>query len=242
MVTVETGWVRDDAGYFSGAYPNEDLPPGSYVLLRVTDRGKGIDASSRPRIFDPFFSTKTAARGLGLATVLSIVRAHRGTIKVESRPGMGAAFELLFPAVGGAESGESDSVSQRPYRWRGSGAVLVIDDEQIMREVSRSILEQSGFKVFATGEGQRGLELYQQYMATIRVILLDRTMPRMSGVEVLDRIRDLNPQAQVVMMSGYQRDAIVGELRARGVTDFLPKPFRPQELLDKVRSVLDREA
>ncbi|MEM7356540.1 MAG: response regulator [Acidobacteriota bacterium] len=238
LVRLTTGVLEADDGTFTDAYPNEDLPSGRYVYVRVEDRGSGIDERARARMFDPFFTTKASSRGLGLATVLSTARAHRGTIRVTSQAGEGAAFELYFPAATVAP-GAADEIGRAKAAWRGSGTILVVDDEQIMREVSRSILEQSGFEVLTTGEGRKALELYRENQANVRVVLLDRTMPTMSGIEVLEGILALDPAALVVMMSGYKKATILRELEAKGMTDFLPKPFRPQELLNKVRSVLE---
>ncbi len=172
-----------------------------------------------------------------MATVLSIARVHRGTIKVSSRAAGGASFELLFPAAGEQAAKPPDASSQLG-RWRGSGTVLVVDDEYIMREVSRSILEQWGFEVLATGEGKEAIELYREHMTEVRLVLLDRTMPTMPGEEVVRRILALNREARILLMSGYKSDSVVDELIEQGMADFLPKPFRPEELVDKVRSVL----
>ena len=238
-VQLETGGVAADRDYFAGSYPDEDCPAGNYVFVRVSDTGPGIDPERRSRIFDPFFSTKKSSRGLGLATVLSVARAHGGTIRVTSRPREGATFELLFPALGGRLV--EMAPPEKGRQWQGTGTVLVVDDEHIMREVSRSILEQDGFTVLSTGEGRRALEIYQEHMEDIRVVLLDRTMPTMSGVEVLKRIRVLNPKVMIVLMSGYKPDAEIRDLTTSDLTDFLPKPFRPRELLDIVkRSVSGR--
>ncbi len=238
LVTLETGLVRADSEYFSGAYPSSDLPPGDYAFLRVSDTGPGIDPVSRARMFDPFFSTKASARGLGLATVLSTARAHRGTIKVASRLGEGAVFELLLPLTQEAADTISVPVVGLAGR-RGSGKILVVDDEQIMREVSRSILEQLGFEVLTASNGEKALSLYRRHRQEIRIVLLDLTMPTMPGTEVLSEILALDPTARVVMMSGYAKSSAVRELTAKGMVDFLPKPFRPDQLLDKVRNVLE---
>ena len=238
LVTLETGRATVDSSYFAGAYPSTDLPSGDYAFLRVSDTGEGIDPASRGRIFDPFFSTKASSRGLGLATVLSTARAHSGTIKVASKYGEGAVFELLFPFTN-AIAQEVRKPDTGLGGWRASGSILVVDDEQIMREVSRSILEQLGFEVFTASDGKEALELYHQHHDEIRLVLLDLTMPAMSGMEVLSEILAFCPTAQVVMMSGYAKDTAVQELTAKGMVDFLPKPFRPDQLLSKVRNVLE---
>ncbi len=261
VITLATGKVTADREYLASGYLEEELPPGDYVCLRVSDnpagrasgatagRASGATAgrasgaagggisTDRQRIFDPFAATQGAVRGLGLATVLSTVRVHHGTVKVSSSSEGGSTFELLFPATGEKAAAAPDVVRPR-HKWRGSGTVLVVDDEYIMREVSRNILEQTGFEVLATGEGKEALELYRQHMASIRLILVDRTMPTMPGEEVLERILSLNPEARIVLMSGYRSDSTVRELIDKGMAEFLPKPFRPEELVEKVRSVI----
>ena len=235
-ITLETGRVDASCEYLAGGYLDEELPAGEYVFLRVKGRGSEI-GPDRERIFDPFAPDQGAARGLGLATVLSTVRVHHGTVKVESLPEGGTTFELLFPAAGEQAVAAPEAPPPR-RKWRGSGTVLVVDDEFIMREVSRSILEQTGFEVLATGEGREALELYRRHMPSIRLVLVDRTMPTMPGEEVLERILALDPAARIVLMSGYKSDSTVRELLDKGMAEFLPKPFRPEELVDKVRSVI----
>ncbi len=237
VVTLETGMVFADREYLESSVLDADHPPGDYVFVRFSDSRGEIDEERRRRLFDPFASTGSSAQGLGMAAVLGTARVHRGTIKVSSRTGGGSTIELLFPAAG-ERVVELPSTAPRLDQWRGSGTVLVVDDEYIMREVSRSILEQWGFEVLATGEGHEALELYRQHMPTIRLVLLDRTMPTMPGEEVVKRILVLNPEARILLMSGYKSDAVVDQLIDQGLADFLPKPFRPEELVEKVRSVL----
>ncbi len=236
-VKLETGQIMVDRDDLACGYTGEDLSPGDYVFLRAAISGGGLDPDQRQRIFEPFSSNQASVRGLGLATVLSTARVHRGTVKVSSRPEGGTTFELWFPVSGERPEDKPDVGPARP-KWRGSGTVLVVDDEFIMREVSRSILEQSGFEVIATGEGAEALELYRRHMPAINLVLLDRTMPTMPGEEVLERILDLNPDARVVLMSGFSSDSVVREIIDAGKADFLPKPFRPEELVEKVRGVI----
>ncbi len=247
-ITLETGTIDADSAYLADGYLDEELPPGEYVFLRVVstvDDGR-IDTDPQ-RIFDPFAggqltgaaaSGQSPVRSLGLATVLATVRVHHGTVKVSKRSAGGSTFELLFPASGERAAAAPD-VTRSRRKWRGQGTVLVVDDEFIMREVSRSILERRGFEVLTTGEGSEALELYRQNGSSIRVVLLDRTMPTMSGEEVLERILELDPEARVLLMSGYKSDATVRKLIDKGMVEFLPKPFRPEELVEKVRSMID---
>ncbi len=240
VVEVRTGEISVDASYLSGAYPTEELPADDCVFVSVSDTGIGIERKIRARVFDPFFTTKLAGRGLGLASVLSTVRAHGGTIKLESALGQGASFELLFPRI--RESVEEVAkAGPSNQTWRSSGVVLVVDDEQLMREVSRSILEGCGFEVLTAEGGQQALELYREHWTNIRLVLLDRTMPDLSGLDVLEGILALNQQAQVLLMSGYELDSTTQRETAPGISGFLPKPFRPEELLAKVQGILEPE-
>ncbi len=239
VITLETGSLTADRDDLAGDYLDEDLPAGEYVFLRVSGgSGLGVD---RDRIFEPFAQAPGPVRGLGLATVLATARVHHGTVKVSDHPEGGSIFELLFP-VAGEEAAAAPEVARPGAKWRGSGTVLVVDDEYIMREVSRSILEQRGFEVLATGEGKEALELYRRHMPSIRLVLVDRTMPTMPGEEVTKRILDIDPGAKVLLMSGFKSDETVRELIDQGKAEFLPKPFRPEELLEKVRSVIETQA
>ncbi len=235
-IKLKTGLVTADSGDLAGGYGGEDLSPGVFLFIRVEDNGGRFDHDQQRQIFDPLSSNQGSARNLGLAAVLSTARVHRGLVKVSNRPGGGAISELWLPVD--ERVAETPASAQADSEQRGSGTVLVVDDEFIMREVSRSILEQSGFDVLATGKGQEALELYRRHMAAIRLVLLDRTMPSMPGEEVLERILNMNPDARVLLMSGYSSDSIVRELIDQGKAEFLAKPFRPEELVEKVCAVI----
>ena len=227
--------TRQDPDYLRGAELDEIRSSGSCLSIAVRDSGRGIDEETRAKMFDPFFSTRASARGLGLATVFGIVRAHRGAIKVETEPGRGTTFELLFPVA-------VERVAPPPEplpRFVGSGTVLVVDDERLMREVSESILEESGFDVLTAGSGPRALELFRRGREAIRLVLLDNKMPGMDGFEVLRKIRRLDPAARVILMSGYQEKDVLAGGAETEISGFLQKPFRPDDLLRKVREALE---
>ncbi len=241
-VTVRTYLVDADHDFLRVADLSEAGAPGLYVCLEVADDGCGISDEIRARMFDPFFSTRPSARGLGLATVFGIVRAHRGAIKVRSRPGDGTAFELLFPVAVEEPIPELEpkpDPEPAPHDFDSSATVLVVDDEVLMREVSESILEDGGFKVLTAADGQEALELFRRDRAAIKVVLLDRTMPSMDGEEVFDEIRRLDPEARVILMSGYRGEKAMRGLTDKGLAGFLQKPFHPEDLIRKVLEILD---
>jgi PAS domain S-box-containing protein len=212
----------------------------SWVVLTVRDTGQGMDPKTLARIFDPFYSTKGPGRGLGLAAVQGIVRSAGGELAVESASGKGSTFEVVFPAAGESTRG-SDASPPAEENLSGSGTLLVVDDEPLVRNVARVLLESAGFDVLEAASGAEAVALYRKLGAEIRAVLLDVTMPGLGGVEALKRIRELDPGARVILSSGYdERDTIAHLERVPGV-EFLQKPYRARTLLAKVRAVLERQ-
>ncbi len=236
VVAIRTGKIRAERSYFEGAFLDEGQPAGEYVVFEVTDTGIGVEEDILPRLFDPFFSTKGRSRGLGLATALGIVRAHKGAIKVYSQVGKGTTFEVLFPATD--KRPEAAVSEQDLQRWKGRGQVLVVDDEPLVLEVAREILEHHDFNVHTATNGAEAVEAYRQQPGGFRAVVLDQTMPVMGGADAFREIRSFDPEAVVLLMSGFS--ARLGkQLAAEGLAGFLPKPFRPSDLVRKVREVVE---
>jgi PAS domain S-box-containing protein len=233
VVTLRTSKVWADRSFFEGAFLDEGQPAGDYTILDVSDSGCGVDEEMRVRLFDPFFSTKGPGRGLGLATALGIVRAHRGAIKVFSRVGRGTTVEVLLPAS--TRRLEAVPEVEDLERWKGRGKILVVDDELLVREVAKDILEQHDFEVLTAGDGREAVEVYRQHGEVIRAVLLDLTMPGMGGEQASREIRNLDPRAVVLLMSGFSIKRVEGE----GLAGFLHKPFRPDDLVRKIKEVLE---
>ena len=204
-----------------------------WCRVSVRDSGAGMDAETQRRIFEPFFTTKQSGRGLGLSAVVGIVRSSGGVLDVRSVPGEGTCFDLFLPR-GVAPSGEV--VAERSDDNGGrEGVVLLVDDEESLRAVARRMLERAGFRVLEAATGEEAVALRGRHAGTIDLVVLDLTMPGMSGVDALREIRAADPDVAVIVASGYDaRDSVV-HLRAPGV-HFLPKPYGVQQLLQLARA------
>ncbi len=239
-ITIRTGLIGVDPQYLADTYVNESLPEGPYVFVEVSDTGCGMDAATRARIFDPFFTTKFTGRGLGLAAVLGIVRGHHGAIKVYSEPGMGTTFKVLLPAAVGAAQAVSAPAPARET-WHSGGLVLVVDDEEGVRTVAQGVLERCGFNVIEASDGREGVDVFREHAAEIRAVLLDMTMPRMSGVEALREIRRIRRDVPVILSSGYSEADAIDHFRFGGeeLAGFIQKPYAAAGLVDKLRQALE---
>jgi two-component system cell cycle sensor histidine kinase/response regulator CckA len=216
---------------------DEELPAGDYVLLIVEDNGQGMDAATQSRIFDPFFSTKFTGRGLGLAAVLGIVRGHGGGLKVSSLPQVGTTFDLIFP-VGTVEVLEP-AIS--PTLWEVDMAqqlVLVIDDEEPVRDAVTDILDLEGLAVLSAPDGPTGIDLYRQRQADIGLILLDLSMPGLNGEETFRELRLINPHVRVLLSSGYSQDEVAARFIGHSEVGFIQKPYDAEQLVKEVKRYL----
>jgi CheY-like chemotaxis protein len=237
-ISLSTGSTRLTLSEASGFVLSENLTSGEYVFVEVTDTGYGMDAETKARMFEPFFSTKFSGRGLGLAAVLGIVRGHGGAISVESGPGRGTTIRVLFPAFGKPEERLSRPVVDQQEKWRGSGTFLVVDDEKYVRIIAKTILEEAGFTVITATDGREGLEMFREHSDEVVGVLLDMTMPLMGGDEVFQEIRKSMPDVPVILSSGYNEEDTVQRFNDRGRAGFIQKPYQPQALVEKVREVL----
>jgi PAS domain S-box-containing protein len=235
-VTIRTGAVILGGGPIPGMVLDQALARGQYVFLEVQDTGCGMTAETRSRIFDPFFTTKATGRGLGLAAVLGIVRAHRGTITVASVPGQGSTFRVLLPSTERLPTEVAASPGQpREKAWRGTGKVLVVDDDDMLRRMMTMMLEGAGLKVVTAVDGREAIDVFRREAGEVALILLDLTMPTMNGAEALAELRAIRPDIRVILTSGYNEGDVVV-----GADDFLHKPFTQKLLLEKVRKGLER--
>jgi CheY-like chemotaxis protein len=239
-VLVATGVQTVDEQYLlSTVGESFDLKPGVYVTLEVHDTGCGMDEATVSRIFDPFFTTKFMGRGLGLAAVQGIVRGHKGTMKVYSRPGKGTTFKVLFPASV-QTPGPKRPVALPPMA--ANELVLVVDDEEIVRRTAKSMLERHGYTVVVAENGEQGVELFKVLSEKVSAVLLDMTMPVMGGEEAFSRMRTIREDVRVILSSGYNEVEAVRRFTGKGLAGFIQKPYSSLALAEKVRSVLERQS
>ena len=238
-LTIET--VNQELGQ---EYTEEHrlVPPGSYVLLSVSDSGTGMDEATQARLFEPFFTTKAQGKGtgLGLATVYGIVKQSGGFIWVYSELGRGTTFKVYLPRVDEAVSAPSAPAS--PQSLHGAETILLAEDAAPVRSVAREVLRRHGYRVLTAADGRTALELADTHPGTIDLLITDVIMPELSGRQLADRLVERLPQLKVLFVSGYTDDAIVRHGILEPGIAFLQKPFSPESLARKVREVLDAQA
>jgi PAS domain S-box-containing protein len=235
-VTVSTRLEELDGRRAATEFPEYNLTPGPYVCLEVQDTGCGMSAETLGRIFDPFFSTKFAGRGLGLSAMLGIVRAHRGAVRVTSQEGVGTVFHVLVPAAEAAALPKGPGAAPRVLP-RGS-TVLVIDDEEDIRDVVQSVLEHRGLHVLAADDGQRGLAVFQQHAERIDAVLLDMNMPGMSGEAVFAELQRIKPGVKVLVSTGFSEQEAAERFADVPLAGFVHKPYTATALVDKIGAAL----
>ncbi len=236
-IKISTGLITLDR-YFCRLHVG--ATPGKYVLLKISDTGAGIPQNTLSRIFDPFFTTKEPGKGtgLGLAMVYGAVKGHDGYINVHSTPGEGTVFDIYLPLL--PETPLSESVeSGKGMSWPGgSETILLVDDEDTILTLGRTVLGNQGYQVITCRDGKRALEIYHS-TPDIDLVILDLNMPRMNGTECLRGLVEIDPHVKVIICSGYSPDKLIPESFRNLAVDFLPKPFEIGTLLKIVRQVLD---
>jgi PAS domain S-box-containing protein len=239
-LTISAANVTLDENY---ARMDTDVHPGRFVLITIADTGTGMTPRVKERIFDPFFTTKDVGKGtgLGLSTALTIIKSHGGFINVYSEPGKGTRFSIYFPAAE-SEHGPEDEKG-RSSLPRGEGElVLVVDDEENIREVMTATLESFGYKVIIASDGTEGLAQYAQRSNEISLVITDMAMPFMDGPAMIRALRKIDPDFKIIGMSGMLNADQTAELQSLNVSGFLTKPFTAESLLNTISATMHRES
>ena len=216
-------------------------PPGNYVKLSITDTGLGMDKATRQRIFEPFYTTKEMGRGtgLGLASVYGIINNHDGFITVESQRGKGTTFNIYLPATRESRIEPKPGHRKPEKSKRRSITVLLVDDEALIIDVGRQMLERLGHTVLTANNGMEAVEIYRSNPGRIDLVVLDMVMPDMGGGEIYDRLKDIDPKVKVILSSGYSINGQATEILNRGCNGFIQKPFGLNDLSEKISEVLN---
>jgi two-component system, cell cycle sensor histidine kinase and response regulator CckA len=235
--------VAADNGHVSEALASKLMLPADSpcIIVRISDNGVGIPEAIRDKIFDPFFTTKErkGGAGLGLALVYSTVRSHRGSILVESEEGKGSTFQIYLPVIDSQKIADHGDLALKAKNK--THYVLLVDDEEPMREFSTDILQEDGYKILTAADGMEAVEIYRKRHKEIAVVILDLIMPKMDGGQTFLELRKINPKVKAVFCTGYASDGIIAQMLTEEDIQAIQKPFRSEELKKVVREVIERE-
>jgi two-component system, cell cycle sensor histidine kinase and response regulator CckA len=240
-ITLSTGLIDCSAEDLEQSRVPEKPQPGTFLYIDAKDTGSGMDAATQAKMFDPFFTTKFTGRGLGLSAAQGIVKGHKGAIFVKSKPGYGTSIRVLFPASAGDVGGhvnQTGSTPQPAVNTAFSGTILVVDDEEMVLELGREIVEELGFQSLGACDGEVALSLFDQHTDEITCVLLDLTMPKKDGVETFKELRRRRNNVRVILSSGYSEQEVADRFRGAGLSGFVQKPYRFNDLKQKLAEVL----
>jgi len=233
-IHLRTGLRHLAALDFSNMYMASDLQPGMYVFIDVKDSGCGMDEDTKLRIFDPFFTTKETGSGLGLSALLGIVRSHGGTLALHSELGKGSRFTVFLPLLATDKPKLELQTIEMNLQPDVHGGVLLVDDEEAVRDVAKRLLEREGIRVFTANDGEHAVHVFRKHADEISMVLMDLTMPIMDGEEAFHAIRAMNPDASIVLSSGFLDNDAIDRLKHNGLAGFMKKPYTRNALLSEV--------
>ncbi|KPK37518.1 MAG: hypothetical protein AMJ65_14360, partial [Phycisphaerae bacterium SG8_4] len=220
---------------------DELLKPGSYVKIAVADTGCGMDKEVLERIFEPFFTTRNVdeGTGLGLSVVHGIIKSHDGAIAVSSTPGEGTTFEIFLPKIGSVEIQEPEPSGQHA---KEKEVILLVDDEEVMVDVTKQILDRLGYEVIAKTNSVDALEAFQDEPGKFDLVITDQVMPNMTGTQLAEKLISIRPDILIILCSGFPENVTPEQLESIGVKEFILKPITRQEIAKIIRRVLDKSA
>jgi PAS domain S-box-containing protein len=231
VIAISTGCMDCDCSYLKDVWLDENIGDGLYVYIEIADTGCGMNKETLTKLFDPFFTTKFTGRGLGMAAVLGIVRGHKGAVKVYSEPGKGSSFKILLPASG--KPADIFNLDAQNDHWKGSGTVLLVDDEETIRGMGAEMLKLLGFSVVTANDGREAVEVYKA-STDISFVILDLTMPHMDGEQCFRELRKLNPDVKVIMSSGFSEMEVTQKFVGKGLAGFIQKPYKFSALRESI--------
>jgi CheY-like chemotaxis protein len=238
-LTLRTSIIKSDE--LKKRFP--DIQDEKYIVISVGDTGMGMDEVTKRRIFEPFFSTKERGKGtgLGLAVVYGIVQSHLGFIDVKSAVGVGTTFELYFPVqmetLAPTESQQTE-IDEIPG---GSETLMLVEDEDMLLEIVKQMVESKGYKTIVARDGEEAVEIYKRHKKDIALVLTDVGLPKLGGFEEFLALKEINPSVKVIFASGYYDPHLRNEMQKQNAKDFIQKPYNPDEILKKIRDVLDND-
>ena len=238
VIAITTGCMDCDRSYLKDIWLDENISDGLYVYIEIADTGCGMSKDTLAKLFDPFFTTKFTGRGLGMAAVLGIVRGHKGAVKVYSELGKGSSFKILLPA----SSKPAEIFNHEPQKenWKGSGTVILVDDEETVRGIGSEMLKELGFNVLTANDGREAIEVYKT-ITDISFIILDLTMPHVDGEQCFRELRMMNPEVKVIMSSGFSEVEVTEKFVGKGLAGFIQKPYKYSELRDVIMGLYGKK-
>ncbi|MDZ7685136.1 MAG: response regulator [Gammaproteobacteria bacterium] len=236
-VEVSTGLVEVDDSMLQASFFAEEREPGAYLFLRVKDTGIGMSPEQVERIFDPFYSDKRSGKGLGLSSLSGIVRQHRGFVRLSSSPGEGTDFTIFFPVLSVSDT-DRETAIVTTARDRAKGQVLVADDDPRIRSLMASILESDHYIIVSAEDGKDALTRWREHHGDFDLLVLDCTMPKMSGTEVYRQLRSEGVTTPVVLVSGFHQEQVVRNIESDPCGRFVKKPFNVDSFLSEVDEAL----
>jgi len=234
VIEIKTGVMKADTNSFLG----KDLHDLGYTYIEISDTGCGMDEKIKEKLFNPFFTTKLTGRGLGLSVVHEIVHGHNGIIKVHSEPANGAKFTVFFPSSGKPLKTEEETDLMINHTYGSGSTVLIVDDEEDVREVTKTMLETMNFEVYTASSGRAGVEFFRENAGKIDIILMDMTMPDMNGEEVVRKMRKICAEAPIILSSGYSEHDVKKRFKAKDMAEFIQKPYQMKALIKKIDIVM----